>query len=173
MEDFTSFDVNTKKAVKTEENDDRQFVTFEIAGETYGVSILRVQEIIGMTKITEIPNSLAFMRGVINLRGSVVPVIDMRKKFKLPEKEYDFFTVIIIVEVAESLIGMIVDTVSDVMSLPVSGIQETPNFSTQIETDFIEGIGQKDNTLIIILNVDRILTIEEREKIEADQKAGL
>jgi purine-binding chemotaxis protein CheW len=169
MEDFGSFEMNVKRAAQGAAEDERQFVTFEIAGETYGVSIIRVQEIIGMTRITEIPNSLAFMRGVINLRGSVVPVIDMRRKFKLAERDYDSFTVIIIVEVSGTLVGMIVDAVSDVLSIPVSGIQETPNFSTEIQTDFIDGIGRRDDTLIIILDVDKILSAEERDKIEADR----
>jgi purine-binding chemotaxis protein CheW len=115
---------------------EEQYVTFVIDEETYGIEVLRVQEIIGMTVITHVPNSMAFMKGVINLRGSVVPVVDMRIKFNMKERGYDNFTVIIIVEVKERMIGMIVDAVSDVVGLPLNSIQDTPHFSTKIETDY-------------------------------------
>ncbi|MBP9022555.1 MAG: chemotaxis protein CheW [Spirochaetes bacterium] len=159
---------NKEKISLGEEN---QFVTFMIGLETYGVEVLKVKEILGMTEITHVPNSLSFMRGVINLRGAVVPVVDMRLKFQLQEKEYDTFTVIIIVEVRERLIGMIVDTVSDVASIPVSTIQNTPHFTSKIETDFIKGIGQIESLLVIILDVDKILNHEEFKKIEEDKTA--
>ena len=148
--------------VTEEEN---QFVTFSIGGETYGVSVLKVQEIIGMTQITHVPNTLKYLKGVINLRGSVVPVIDMRLKFEMPKREYDSFTVIIIVEVEDRLIGMIIDSVSDVLSIPVTAIQEVPHFSSKIESDFIESIGQKGDELIIILDVGRVISIEELNEL--------
>lgn len=146
-------------------DDEKQYVTFMIGEETYGVSVLKVQEIIGMTQITHVPNTMPYMRGVINLRGNVVPVIDMRIKFAMDERAYDGFTVIIIVEVKDRLVGMIIDAVSDVLSIPITGIQNTPHFSAKIETDFIEGIGQKDELLIIILDVDRIINLEELESV--------
>ncbi len=149
--------------------DENQFVTFLINQESYGVEVLKVKEILGMTDITPVPNSLPFMRGVINLRGEVVPVVDMRLKFEMPEKEYDTFTVIIIVEVKKRLIGMIVDAVSDVASIPVEAIQQTPHFTSKIETDFISGIGQLNEQLIIILDVDRILTTDEFNRIESEE----
>jgi purine-binding chemotaxis protein CheW len=151
--------------------DEKQHVTFIIGEETYGVEVLKVQEIIGMTQITHVPNTMSFMKGVINLRGSVVPVVDMRLKFSMPEREYDSFTVIIIVEVKERMIGMIVDSVSDVVSIPVRSIQDTPHFSSKIETDFIMGIGQVDERLVIILDVDRILTTDELGEIEREKLA--
>jgi purine-binding chemotaxis protein CheW len=151
--------------------DERQHVTFIIGEETYGVEVLKVQEIIGMTQITHVPNTMSFMKGVINLRGSVVPVVDMRLKFNMPERDYDSFTVIIIVEVKERMIGMIVDSVSDVVSIPVRSIQDTPHFSSKIETDFIMGIGQVDERLVIILDVDRILTTDELGEIEREKMA--
>ena len=159
-----------KRRKKDSEVEDlEQYVTFVIGEETYGVEVLKVQEIIGMTRITHVPNTMDFMRGVINLRGSVVPVVDMRIKFNMEEKEYDNFTVILIVEVRERLVGMIVDAVSDVVAIPVNNIQETPHFTTRIETDFIEGIGRIDDQLIIILNVNKILTIEELEQIDREK----
>jgi purine-binding chemotaxis protein CheW len=106
------------------------------------------------------------MKGVINLRGNVVPVVDLRIKFKMSEREYDATTVIIIVEVKHRSVGMIVDTVSDVVDISVTSIQDTPHFSASIETDYIKNIGRKEEQLIIILDVDRILTTEELEMIK-------
>lgn len=143
----------------------QQYVTFLIGGETYGVEVLQVQEIIGMTPITFVPNAMNFMKGVINLRGTVVPVIDMRLKLNLDERQYDVSTVIIVVEVKERMIGIIVDSVSDVVSLPVNSIQDTPHFTSKIETDFVKGIGQLDENLVIILDVGRILTNAEIKSI--------
>ena len=159
------------ETITTVAEDTSQFVTFMIGSEVYGVEVLRVKEILGMTEITPVPNSLPFMKGVINLRGAVVPVVDMRLKFQMEKREYDGFTVIIIVEVKERLIGMIVDTVSDVATIPVEKIQDTPHFSVKIETDFIRGIGQLESSLVIILDVDRILNHEEMKKIDEDKSA--
>ncbi len=150
-----------------QEVETNQFVTFLIAGEVYGVEVLRVQEIIGMTGITHVPNSMHFMKGVINLRGTVVPVVDMRLRFEMEEKDYDNFTVILIVEVKGYMIGMIVDSVADVVDIPVKNIQDTPHFSASIQTDYIKGIGRIDEDLVIVLDVDRILSTDELEKLEA------
>ena len=147
-----------------------QFVTFIINDEIYGVDVLKVHEIIGMTKITHVPNSMNYMKGMINLRGYVVPVVDMRIKFTMPEREYDDATVILIVEVTGKLIGMIVDTVSDVMKISKSNIQETPHFSAKIDTDFIMNIGKVDEKLVILLDVDKILTSDEWQMIEQADK---
>lgn len=150
-----------------------QYVTFSIADEVYGVEVLKVQEIIGMTQVTHVPNAPHFMKGVINLRGAVVPVVDMRLKFGMVPRDYDSFTVIIIVEVRERLIGMIVDTVSDVAGIPLNTIQDTPHFTASLDTDFIKGIGQLDNKLVIILDVDRILTSEDIKILESREAAGV
>ena len=153
----------------SEDVDLAQYVTFAIGEETYGVEVLKVQEIIGMTKITSIPNSLIFMKGVINLRGTVVPVVDMRLKFNMDERAYDNTTVVLIVEVQKKLVGMIVDAVSDVASIPLESIQDTPHFTSRIETEYIRGIGNMEDLLIIVLDVDMILTIEELERMEKDK----
>jgi len=147
-----------------------QYVTFIIGDENYGVNILKVQEIIGMTRITKVPNMLDYMKGVINLRGKVIPVIDMRLKFNMPEKEYDDITVILIVEVKDKEVGMIVDSVSDVMEIIVSNVQDTPQFHASIDTNYIKGIGNVGEMLIILLDVNRIMSYEEFEKIEKNQK---
>jgi len=147
-----------------------QYVTFIIGEENYGVNILKVQEIIGMTRITKVPNMLDYMKGVINLRGKVIPVIDMRLKFNMPEKEYDDITVILIVEVNDREVGMIVDSVSDVMEIIVSSVQDTPQFHASIDTNYIKGIGNVGEMLIILLDVNGIMSYEEFEKIEKNQK---
>ena len=149
----------------------KQFVTFVIGSENYGVPVLKVQEIIGMTEIVHVPNSPDFMKGVINLRGSVVPVIDMRVRFRMEEREYDMFTVIIIVEVRDMLVGMIVDSVSDVVDMAAGDIQKTPNFTVKIDTDYIEGIGQIAEKLVIILEIEKILSSEELGALERDDAA--
>jgi len=130
-----------------------------------------VQEIIGMTEIVHVPNSPDFMKGVINLRGSVVPVIDMRTRFRMQEREYDMFTVIIIVEVRDMLVGMIVDSVSDVVDMAAGDIQKTPNFAVKIDTDYIEGIGQIADKLVIILDIEQILSSEELGAMGSDDAA--
>ncbi len=146
-------------------NESNQYVTFTIDDEIYGVDVLKVYEIVGMTKITYVPNSMNYMKGVIDLRGRVIPVVDMRLKFNMDEREYDDITVILIVEVMDKLIGMIVDTVSDVIGLPEGSIQDTPHFSAKIDSDYISGIGRNNGDLIILIDVDKILTWDELERI--------
>lgn len=138
--------------------DVKQYVTFLVGDETYGVSVMKVQSINEMIEITHVPKARAFIKGVINLRGSVIPVVDMRKKFSLPPKDYDSFTVILIVEVNERLIGMIVDSVSDVVNIPVSDIQSQINYSARVDTSSIEGIGRIGDRLVVLLDVNTFLT---------------
>ena len=147
--------------------DDNQFVTFTLAEEEYGVDILRVQEIIGYKGFTKIPRVADFIKGVLNLRGTVVPVVDLRRKFAMDEKDYDKFTVIMIVEVAGRVIGIIVDAVSDVVSLDSDDIQPTPRFSEKIRTEFIKGMGRKEDKFIILLDIDKVLSDEELEIVDA------
>ena len=143
---------NTADDPKSEEVN--QYVTFLVGEETYGVSVMKVQSINEMIEITHVPKARAFIKGVINLRGSVIPVIAMRRKFSLPPKEYDSFTVILIVEVNERLVGMIVDAVSDVVNIPVSDIQSQINYSARVDTSSIEGIGRIGEELVVLLDVD-------------------
>lgn len=143
-------------------NSSEQYVTFLINNETYGIEVLRVKEIVGMTTITTVPNSEKYLKGVINLRGIVVPVIDLRLKFNIPEKEYDSFTVILIIENRDSLVGVIVDSVSDVISAP-GQLQDVPNFNVSLDRDVIKGVLNEENNLIIILNPDIMLSIKDME----------
>ncbi len=139
-----------------------QYVTFLINNETYGIEVLRVKEIVGMTTITSVPNSAKYLKGVMNLRGIIVPVIDLRMKFDIPEKEYDSFTVILIIEMKDFLVGVIVDSVSDVITAP-GLLQDVPNFHVSIDRDVIKGVFNKDANLIIILNADIMLTVKDLE----------
>ncbi len=162
-----------RRQAEAEIEEMEQYVTFTIGEEVYGVEVLKVQEIIGMTQITHVPNSMSFMKGVINLRGSVVPVVDMRLKLQMQEQDYTKFTVILIIEVKGSLVGMIVDSVSDVVGLPLSSIQDTPHFSVNIATDYIRGIAKKGEQLIIILDVDKILSAEELERMDRSAEENM
>ena len=155
------YENNVIKTAETSKNEEeKQYVTFLVGDETYGVSVIKVQSINEMIEITHVPKALSFIKGVINLRGAVIPVIDMRKKFNLPPKEYDSFTVILIVEVKGRLIGMIADAVSDVVSFPVSDIKTNINFSAKVDTSSIEGVGMAGESLIILLDVDTFLNSE-------------
>lgn len=155
------YENNVIKTAETSKNEEeKQYVTFLVGDETYGVSVIKVQSINEMIEITHVPKALSFIKGVINLRGAVIPVIDMRKKFNLPPKEYDSFTVILIVEVKGRLIGMIADAVSDVVSFPVSDIKTNINFSAKVDTNAIEGVGMAGESLIILLDVDTFLNSE-------------
>ena len=138
-----------------------QLITFTLQGENYGIDILKVRELVSYTSPTTIPNVPDCIKGVTNLRGLVVPVIDLRIKFGMPQIEYGRYTVIVIVQVAEKLIGIIVDAVSDVVFLPEDQIQPTPEFSANINTKFIEGMGQIKDDLVILLDIEGVLSEEE------------
>jgi purine-binding chemotaxis protein CheW len=157
----------TDRSLQTLEEDLEEFVTFSIGTETFGVDVMRVHEIIGMTDITPVPNSVEYVKGVINLRGKVVPVVDMRTRFRLEKMEYSVNTVIIIVAVFDRYVGMIVDAVSDVVNIRADSIHEGKylNTNAEIQSDFIKGIGQFKDQLIIILDVDRILQAKSFQKL--------
>ncbi|MBS3910189.1 MAG: purine-binding chemotaxis protein CheW [Actinobacteria bacterium] len=152
------------RAISTGAGD--QFVTFALDNEKYGVEVLKVQEIIGYQGFAKVPNVPPFVKGVLNLRGSVVPVVDLRLKLNMKPREYDNFTVILIMEVRERVVGIIVDAVSDVVNLSPEDIQQTPDFSSGIRVDFIKGMGRKDEELIIILDIDRVLSSNELQLSE-------
>jgi purine-binding chemotaxis protein CheW len=142
-----------------------KYITFTLAGEDYGLHILSVKEIIGMMNITRVPKTPDFVRGVINLRGKVHPVIDLRKRFMLDPKDDDARTPIIIVEVrvnnSSSYLGIVVDTVSEVITVDQSQLEETPTFGVDMDTDFILGLAKVNNKVITLLDIDRILTTRQ------------
>jgi purine-binding chemotaxis protein CheW len=141
--------------------DGSQYLTFRLGEEEYGVEILKVQEIKGYSAITPIPNTPVYLKGVMNLRGTIVPVVDLRAKFTMAEAEYNQFTVIIVLTVGTKVMGLIVDAVSDVLNIPRTDIQATPDFGAQVDARFISGMAKAGEKLVVLLDIDRVLGGEE------------
>jgi purine-binding chemotaxis protein CheW len=136
-----------------------EFLTFRLGAESYGIEILKVQEIRGYEAPTSIANAPAFIKGVINLRGVIVPVLDLRIKFQLNEASYDDFTVVIILNLASRVVGVVVDAVSDVLTLSGDAIRATPEFaSAAFDTKYITGLGTVDAQMIILLDIEKLMT---------------
>jgi purine-binding chemotaxis protein CheW len=141
--------------------DNGQFLTFTLQNEEYGIEILKVQEIKGFSKITPIPNAPSFVRGVMNLRGTVVPIIDLRARFAMTEKEYDQFTCIIVVNVGTRVVGLVVDTVSDVLNIPNDSIAEPPELASVGDSSCITGMGKLGERIVMLLDTGRLVGVEE------------
>lgn len=138
----------------------RQYLTFTLGGEEYAVEILRVQEIRGFTAVTPIPNAPAWVKGVMNLRGTVVPVFDLRLKFGMPPKDYDRFTVIVVVNVGARVVGMVVDGVSDVLDIDEASVDTTPDLGADVDTSLLQGIARNQDRLITLLDIDRAVGVD-------------
>lgn len=134
-----------------------QFLTFQLAEEQFGIDILRVQEIKGLTHLTQIPNVPAYIKGVMNLRGTVVPVVDLRHRFSMSAASYNQFTVIIIVNVGQKVMGLVVDAVSDVLNVSESELEQLPEMGGGVDTTFITGMAKSSDRLIALLDIDRLL----------------
>jgi purine-binding chemotaxis protein CheW len=134
-----------------------QFLTFVLGAEEYGIDILKVQEIRGYSAITAIPNTPAYLKGVMNLRGAVVPILDLRAKFGMPETEYSKFTVIILVSVGTRVVGLIVDAVSDVLNVGRSEIVPPPQLDASVDTSFMTGMAKTAEKLIQLLDIERVI----------------
>ncbi len=145
----------------------REFLTFTLGHEEYGIEILKVQEIRGYDAVTQIANTPQFIKGVINLRGIIVPIIDMRIKFHLGKMDYDEFTVVIILNVANRVVGMVVDGVSDVLTLNAEQIKSAPEFGSGIDTKYVMGIGTVDERMLILVDIERLMTSSEMELVES------
>ncbi len=143
-----------------------KYLTFVSGNEVYGIEILRVREIIGVMSITTVPQTPDYMKGVINLRGKVIPVIDLRLKFSMQEVEHTQETCVIVVEVNNTQIGIIVDSVSEVVDISGSEIEETPPFGQGIDTSFMMGMGKIKEKIIILLNIEMVLSSEELELVK-------
>jgi purine-binding chemotaxis protein CheW len=145
-----------------------EFLTFRLGAENYGIEILKVQEIRGYEQPTTIANAPAFIKGVINLRGVIVPILDLRVKFQLPEARYDEFTVVIVLNVAQRVVGVVVDSVSDVLSLEAEAIRPTPEFaSATFDTRYITGLAEVDETMLIMLDIEKLLTSTEMALVDS------
>jgi purine-binding chemotaxis protein CheW len=151
-----------------------QLVSFVIENEEFGVDILKVQEIIRTVEITRVPKSPEFVEGVINLRGKIVPVIDLRKRFGINRKERDNETRIIVVELIDKVVGFLVDKVKEVIRVEKSIIEPPPELTTNISTNYITGVAKLQDRLLILLDLDRVLSSDEQEKltdVEAETNA--
>ena len=136
-----------------------EFLTFRLGAEEYGIEILKVQEIRGYEPPTAIANAPPFIKGVINLRGAIVPIVDLRIKFRLGEATYDEFTVVIILNVAARVMGVVVDAVSDVLTLAADKIRPTPEFASSIfDTKYITGLGTVDSRMLILVDIEKLMT---------------
>jgi purine-binding chemotaxis protein CheW len=135
-----------------------EFLTFRLGQEEYGIEILKVQEIRGYDSITQIANAPEFIKGVVNLRGIIVPIIDMRIKFRLGNANYDQFTVVIILNVAGRVMGIVVDGVSDVISLEAEQMRPTPGFGSVIDTEYIMGLGTVDERMLILIDIEKLMS---------------
>jgi len=148
-----------------------QFLTFTLDGEEYGVEILRVQEIKGWMPVTRVPNTPDYMQGVLNLRGTIVPIVDLRMRFRLEKAEYTPVTVVIVLTVMDGerrrTLGVVVDGVSDVVTVDRADLKPPPDFGTSVDTDFIDGIATVDDKMIMLLDIDRLLTSEELQDLTA------
>jgi len=145
---------------------EEQYLTFRLDGQDYGMTILKVQEIKGWDKITPIPNSPTYIKGVLNMRGVIVPVIDLRLLFGLPEAERDAFTVIIVINVGGRLAGLVVDAVSDVINVGAEQQCEAPEYEGRRNREFIKGLAHVDGKLLILLDIDRLVKPETLDKPE-------
>jgi purine-binding chemotaxis protein CheW len=157
----------------------RQYLAFNLGEEIFALDVANLREILEFTSVTKVPQTPEFMRGVINLRGSVVPVIDMRLKFNLSRVEKTVNTCIIVVEVPcddeRTIIGALVDSVQEVFELEPGEIEPAPKIGTQLKTEFIRGIGKRDNSFIMILDIEKVFSSDELEgadELMCDEKAA-
>lgn len=158
------------QAARAMSNRDGKYLTFRLADEEYGVSILKIKEIIEVMPITTVPQTPEFVKGVINLRGKVIPVITLRKKFGMEEAEYTDKTCIVVVEIlinAEKVqIGIVVDTVSEVLNIKEEDVEDTPTFGTKLNIKYILGMAKLEGGVKILLDIDRVLSADELEILE-------
>jgi purine-binding chemotaxis protein CheW len=141
-----------------------QLVTFSTGDEEFGVDILKVQEIILPMAITKVPKAPEFVEGVINLRGKVIPVIDLRRRFGLKSKAQDKYTRIIVIEINQMIVGFVVDSISEVLRIPANTVEPPPPVVAGLESEYISGVGKLEDRLLILLDLDRLLS---REDVEA------
>ena len=145
----------------------QQHVIFLLNGQRYGIEILKIKEVVSYRNITPLPNMRGIVKGIINLRGIVLPVFDLREKFNLPETTYTSFHIIIVMEISGRAMGVIVDEILDVVELYSREVQAPSNLPPDIQPEYIKGIGKKGYELIVLLDIDRLLSPEELEILDA------
>ena len=157
---------NQETAAGTATSQGNEFLTFTLGKEEYGIEILKVQEIRGYDAVTTLANTPEFIKGVINLRGIIVPIVDMRIKFHLGSVEYNQFTVVIILNVAKRVVGMVVDGVSDVITLKPEQIKPAPEFGSAIDTKYVMGLGTVDERMLILVDIEKLMTSRDMELVD-------
>ncbi|HTZ52857.1 MAG TPA: chemotaxis protein CheW [Spirochaetia bacterium] len=150
----------------------RQFISFSVGDEEYGLELLRVKEVIRVREITWLPRAPAFVKGIINLRGDVIPIVDLREKFGLEAVGETAQTRVIVVEMGGQLVGMVVDSASQVVRIPAAQIDPPPPVLGGFSQELITGVGKLEDTLVVLLNVDSLLTSEERSALSAISASG-
>jgi len=147
----------------------KEYLTFTLGSEQYGIDILKVQEIRGYDSVTRIANTPAFIKGVINLRGVIVPIVDLRIRFEVGEASYHEFTVVIIINVLGKVVGVVVDAVSDVVALPAESIKPPPELGGALDTRYLTGLGTLNEQMLILIDIEKLIGSEELQ-IVADAK---
>jgi purine-binding chemotaxis protein CheW len=146
-----------------------EFLSFRLGTEEYGIDILKVQEIRGYDSVTRIANTPEFLKGVINLRGTIVPIIDLRIKFGLGAPVYDEFTVVIILSVASRIVGVVVDSVSDVLTLTDDQMRPAPEFSAALDTQYVVGLGSIDDRMLILVDIEKLIVSRDMGLVDEEQ----
>lgn len=149
-----------------------QVVSFRLGGEEYGVDIAQVQEIIRMVEITHVPRAPRFMEGVINLRGQLIPIIDLRTRFGMSRIEATKSTRIVVTEIGSKRVGIVVDSVSEVLNIPIENVEDAPEMVAGVGTEYIQGVGKLGERLIIMLDLTMIISTEEKQALEASSVEG-
>lgn len=162
-----SSEVAASAGVAATESVAGEYLTFVLGTEEYGIEILKVQEIRGYDTVTKIANTPSFIKGVVNLRGRIVPIVDLRIKFNLGKVEYDEFTVVIILNLRGRVVGIVVDGVSDVMDLQHSHIREVPDLVSNIDTQYILGLASIEERMLILVDIERLMSSQEMELMDS------
>ncbi len=149
------------KTATAEREATREVLVFVLGKEEYGVDILKVQEIRGYEKVTPIPSAPDYLKGVVNLRGVIAPVIDMRVKFRLPEVRYDSFTVVVILRIGGRVVGLVVDGVSDVVRFTASEVKAAPQLGALVDSSFLDGVATQDDRMVLLVDIERLLSSGE------------
>lgn len=144
----------------------REFLTFKLGQEEYCIDILKVQEIRGYDVVTSIANTPDFIKGVVNLRGNIVPIVDLRIKFRLPDVRYDAMTIVIILNLGRKMIGIVVDSVSDVIAVAEDQIKEPPRFGSTINTEFISGMATYEGRMLIAVDIEKLMSSDELQLVD-------
>ncbi len=157
---------NEINTVNTSGSAGGEYLTFTLGNEEYGMDILKVQEIRGYDAVTAIANTPPFIKGVINLRGIIVPIVDLRIKFNLGKVNYDELTVVIILNLSNRVVGVVVDSVSDVLTLSPEQIKAAPQLSTSLDTRYIVGMGTVDQRMLILVDIERLMTSKDMDLVD-------